>query len=264
MLIDSHIHLDAAAFDTDRQILLDDARVEGVRCFVVPAVSAGNFLPVSALAAQYAAIAPAYGIHPLYVMQAAQEDMTLLEQYLIREHTVAVGEIGLDAYVRNVDFAVQETFFAQQLKLARHYGLPVILHLRHAVDAVLKHLRRIEVCGGIAHAFAGSQQQAETLVAMGFKLGYGGAMTYGGSQRIRRLAALLPLEALVLETDAPDMAPNWLHGQRNVPASLGRYAQTLAGLRHIPVENVCRQTTENVLQVLPRLHSVMRRIDLTC
>lgn len=253
MLIDTHIHLDAAEFDEDREAVADAARAAGVTAFVVPAVCRGNFEAVGLLAQRHCDVFPAYGIHPLYVMQADDADLALLDTALRAPSTVAVGEIGLDHFVTGIDPDRQAHFFVAQLKLAHERQLPVILHLRRAVDAVIKALRRVDVPGGIAHAFNGSRQQADTLIAMGFKLGFGGAMTYSGSRRIRQLAATLPLDALVLETDAPDMPPAWVGRARNEPANLARYAAELAALRGIDVTTVRETTCRNALSALPRL-----------
>ncbi|HRP96022.1 MAG TPA: TatD family hydrolase [Rhodocyclaceae bacterium] len=253
MLTDTHIHLDAHEFDADRDALLAQARAGGVGRFVVPGVDVASFDRVAALSRACADVRHAFGIHPLYVAAAADGDLDVLEARLARGGAVAVGEIGLDHFVTDVDPAVQERFFCAQLRLAQRFGLPVILHVRRAVDAILKWLRRIEVPGGIAHAFNGSRQQADTLVAMGFKLGFGGAMTFDGSRRIRRLAVELPLEAIVLETDAPDMAPAWAQGRRNEPANLPRYAQLLGELRAVPVGEIVAATGRNAEVALPGL-----------
>lgn len=250
MLIDSHIHLDAAEFDADRSDVIAAARAAGVGGFLVPAVEVANFAAVAALSAAHAEVGHALGIHPLFVPRARDADLDVLDERLGAGAALAVGEIGLDHFVADADFDLQERFFVAQLKLARKHGLPVVLHVRRAVDAVLKHLRRIEVVGGIAHAFNGSRQQAEIFIALGFKLGFGGSMTFSGSSRIRALAASLPLRAIVLETDAPDIAPAWGRGRRNEPANLARYAQVLAQLRGIEDDEVARVTTQNVRAVL--------------
>lgn len=252
-LTDTHVHLDAAAFDVDRANVLAQARAAGVVRFVVPAVDVHSFDRVAALSRDCADIHHALGIHPLYVMEAAEEDVDVLETRLGSGSALAVGEIGLDAHVTDVALDVQERYFVAQLRLAQRFGLPVILHVRRAVDAILKQLRRIEVCGGIAHAFNGSRQQADTLIAMGFKLGFGGAMTFEGSRRIRSLASSVPLDAIVLETDAPDMAPAWGQGRRNEPANLARYAEVLARLRGIDLEEVAAATSSNAEAALPDL-----------
>lgn len=254
MLVDTHIHLDATEFESDRLQVMDAARAAGVGAFVVPAVDAASFARVAALAAASPDVRYALGIHPMYVMRAAVEDLDLLDQELTQGDALAVGEIGLDLFVPDLDPVVQERYFVAQLSLARKHGLPVILHVRRAVDPILKQLRRIPVCGGIAHAFNGSRQQAETFIAMGFKLGFGGAMSFDGSSRIRRLAAELPLDAIVLETDAPDIPPAWAQGKRNEPANLARFAEILARLRGISNEEVARMTTDNALAVFPGLN----------
>jgi TatD DNase family protein len=253
VLIDTHCHLDAAEFAVDRDAVQAAALAAGVGRIVVPAVAVENFPQVRDCVARYPGCLAAYGIHPLYVMQAGAADLTVLHDWLAREKPVAVGEIGLDFYVTDSDPARQEFFFVEQLKLAREFNLPVLLHVRRAVDAVLKQLRRIVVPGGIAHAFNGSRQQAEEFIKLGFKLGFGGTMTFAGSTRIRELAASLPAESIVLETDAPDIPPAWLSRGRNAPAELPRMAQILAELRGLSVAEVAALTGANARQVLPGL-----------
>jgi len=250
MLIDTHIHLDAPEFDADREAVVARARAAGVGAFVVPAVERDNFDAVRTLATTTPGVFPALGIHPLYVDRASDDDLAALDEALGQGGCVAVGEIGLDFYVAGSDAARQREFYLAQLEIARRHGLPVILHSRRAVDEVLAGLRRVGVAGGIAHAFNGSSQQARAFIDLGFKLGFGGAMTFSGSTRIRRLAAELPLEAIVLETDAPDIAPAWGQGRRNEPENLARYAETLAELRGMTVSDVIAATGANARNAL--------------
>lgn len=250
MLIDSHVHLDAAEFAADRDEVIADARAAGVQGFVVPAVDRRSFDAVLALATARRDVCPALGIHPLYVMGACEDDLGALESHLVRGAARAVGEIGLDHFVTDIDPARQLDFFVAQLKLARRHDLPVILHVRRAVDPILKQLRRIGVRGGIAHAFNGSRQQAQMFIDLGFRLGFGGAMTFEGSSRIRELARTLPLSAIVLETDAPDIPPAWAQSERNLPANLARYAALLAQLRGLSIDEVVDATGHNVSEVL--------------
>jgi len=250
VLIDTHFHLDATEFDPDRATVLARARAAGVEQFVVPAVDCAGFAPVLALAETIPGVFPALGIHPLYVDRADEADLDRLDALLAQGRAVAVGEIGLDHHVPGFDAARQEAFFTAQLGLARRHGLPVILHARRAQDAVLAALRRIGIEGGIAHAFNGSLQQAEAFIALRFKLGFGGAMTFDGSRRIRRLAAELPLEAIVLETDAPDIPPVWARGERNVPENLLRIAKVLADIRNLSLEEIIQATSDNARAVL--------------
>ena len=265
--IDTHCHLDAPEFDADRPAVLARARAAGVALQVLPAVMAAHFDSVRALAHAHG-LAYALGIHPLYVDRSADADLDLLADALARHrddpHLVAVGEIGLDFFVPGLDLARAERFYQAQLKLARDAGLPVILHVRRSADGLLKGLRRVPVAGGIVHAFNASRVQADLFVGMGFRLGFGGAMTHDRALQIRSLASSLPDASLVLETDAPDIPPHWLYrtaaqrdaGQptgRNEPAELPRIAATLAALRGWSLEATAAITSANALAALPRL-----------
>ena len=252
--IDTHCHLDAAEFGGMQGELVRTAAAAGVRRIVIPAVERANFERVQALGERFPSCAPAYGIHPMYVDNATPDDLAVLRDYLAQPGTVAVGEIGLDFFIDHYDRARQEHFFVEQLRLAQEYNLPVLLHIRRAQDIILKHLRRHTVRGGIAHAFNGSRQQADEFIKLGFKLGFGGAMTYPRATRLRELAATLPPESIVLETDAPDIPPDFLErGAPNKPEYLPRIAQTLATLRGLPIEEIARITSVNVLSVLSKL-----------
>lgn len=248
-MIDTHCHLDAAEFDADRAAVHAAALAAGITRIIVPGIAVDCFARQKRTLAAYAGCVAAYGIHPLYVMDAGSDDVDLLQDWLRRERPLAVGEIGLDFYVEGIDVARQTAIFVAQLKLAKAFDLPVILHVRRSVDAVLRELRRIRVRGGIAHAFNGSRQQADALIDLGFKLGFGGAATYSGSKRIRGLAATLPLEAIVLETDAPDIPPAWLNRGRNTPAELPRIAAEIAGLRGISTADLMAQADANAQAV---------------
>ena len=254
MFIDTHCHLDAAEFGNTQSALVKEALAAGVSTMVIPAVERANFATVKDLCAQYPACVPAFGIHPMYVDSAAPSDLDALREYLQQHNPVAVGEIGLDFFVENYDQEKQEFYFSAQLKLAHEFNLPVLLHIRKATDTVLKHLRRTPVRGGIAHAFNGSAQQAAEFIKLGFKLGFGGAMTYPRATKLRELAASLPLDSIVLETDAPDIPPEFLQrGQPNRPEYLPRIAETLAQLRNMPLQEIARITSATALAVLPGL-----------
>lgn len=253
MLIDSHCHLDAAEFDADREAVLARAMAAGVGRIVVPGVERANFAAVASLCRAEPMCRPAYGIHPMYVDRARDDDLVALAGWLRGDDVVAVGEIGLDHFIEPRDEARQLLFFRTQLELAREHDLPVILHVRRAIDPILRELRRCRVVGGIAHAFNGSEQQAQEFVKLGFVLGFGGAMTWNRAAHLRRLAATLPTEALVLETDAPDIPPEWVGRGRNEPGELRRIAEVLAALRGCSVATVTEFTTRNAERVLPRL-----------
>jgi TatD DNase family protein len=273
MWIDSHCHLDAAEFDADRDAVREAARQSGVDLCVIPAVDRANFERVRALAHKHGDVY-ALGIHPLYVPKANYDDLDFLETQLVRvkddKRLVAVGEIGLDYFVP--DLCTPEMrekqwhFYTAQLALARRFDLPVILHVRRSADMLLKGLRDKawpSSLGGIAHAFNGSSQQAKGFIDFGFKLGFGGTLTYERSLQIRRLACELPLTSIVLETDAPDIPPQWLYAKadervqgrvsrKNTPIELPQIGVVLADLRGTNTSNIAEQTTRNVKQLFGR------------
>jgi TatD DNase family protein len=272
--IDTHCHLDAPEFDADRDAVREQARAAGVGLCVLPAVQRRDWAGVQTLARQHGD-AYALGIHPLYVPQAQEDDVQALDEALTEARgdprLVAVGEIGLDFFVAALCEPVmrerQWRFYMAQLQLAKKHGLPVILHVRRSADLLLKGLRQAGVVGGIAHAFNGSVQQAQAFLDRGFALGFGGAMSFERATALRELARNLPLSALVLETDAPDMPPQWIYrtaqaraqGQpqgRNTPAELPRIAQVLADLRGMDVQALAQTTADNARRVLPALHTL--------
>jgi TatD DNase family protein len=266
MLIDTHCHLDAAEFDVDRAEIAASALNQGVGAIVIPAVARENFQQVIDLSHQHAHCRFALGIHPMYVDNAHPSDLTLLKKLITEQQAsgklVAVGEIGLDFFVTQQNRETQEYFFVEQLKIAQAFNLPVILHVRRAVDDVLKYLRKYKVAGGIAHAFNGSAQQAEMFIELGFKLGFGGAMTYPRALKIRELAKNLPLESILLETDAPDIPPVWLGTKgKNSPVELMKIAQILADLRGVEVAQIIETTGKNALTIFPNLGTLCTPLE---
>ncbi|MEI6600927.1 MAG: TatD family hydrolase [Comamonadaceae bacterium] len=279
--IDTHCHLDASEFASDVQAVRARAADAGVAHCVLPAVCAADFAKVRELAHE-TGDSYALGIHPMYVENSQDGDLVLLDQalqeYRLDPQLVAVGEIGLDFFVPELCVTPlrerQEYFYVEQLKLARQHDLPVLLHVRRSVDRVLKGLRAQadgKAWHGIAHAFNGSEQQAQAFIALGLKLGFGGALTYERALQLRRLAASLPLESIVLETDAPDMPPHWLYRSaaeradglaqaRNEPCELPRIGAELARLRGIEASELARATSGNAQAALPRL--ALQRRDI--
>lgn len=261
MWIDTHCHLDAAEFADQADAVAHRAADQQVQMIVIPAVEVANFAEVARLAHAHANCTYALGIHPIFVPQAQESDLQVLreavEQAMPDPRFVAIGEIGLDFFVPLLtEPAMREKqahFYAEQLKIARDFDLPVLLHVRRSQDQILKHLRRIKVPGGIAHAFNGSFQQAQIFIDLDFKLGFGGAMTFTRALQLRRLASELPLESIVLETDAPDISPAWLHPERNSPEQLPRIGEVLAELRNMALHDVARITSDNARTVMPRL-----------
>lgn len=276
--IDTHCHLDAPEFADGVALVRARARERGVVHCTIPAVCVDNFASVRVLA-HAQGDSYALGIHPLFVPQALDDDLLQLAQALDAHRDdprlVAVGEIGLDFFVpalcEPAMRARQEHFYLEQLKLARRFGLPVILHVRRSADRLLRGLRAVAPVGGwtgIAHAFAGSRQQAQAFIALGFKLGFGGAVTFERALQLRRLAAGLPLDALVLETDAPDIPPHWLYktaaeraaGQSqgiNEPGELPAIGAVVAQLRAMAARDLADATRENACVALPKLRGLL-------
>jgi len=278
--IDTHGHLDAMQWRGDMADVALRASAAGVIHCVIPAVAASNFHAVRSLAEQFG-YSYALGIHPASVPQAKEADLDTLDAELNLRRSdprlVAVGEIGLDYFVPELMLPAmrerQAFFYRAQLTLARKHALLVILHVRRSADRLLKHLREIQPAGGwrgIAHAFNGSQQQADGFIKLGFKLGFGGAVTYAAALQLRRLAADLPLDALVMETDSPDMPPHWLYTRaadralglaqgRNEPAELPRIAQVVAELRGLSLLELAQATTANAVKALPKLAVLLEK-----
>ena len=265
MWIDTHCHLDAHEFGDASLAVADGARAAGVSMIVIPAVERSNFETVAQLARAAPNASYALGIHPIYVPQARDEDLAALrgavEAAMGDPHFVAIGEIGLDFFIPMLCEPAmrekQERFFREQLRIARDFALPVLTHVRRSQDQVLKHLRQIPPAGGIAHAFNGSEQQANTFIKLGMHLGFGGAMTFTRALQIRRLAASLPLARIVLETDAPDISPSWIHPARNSPDQLPRIGAALAELRGMDPAEVAQEAWRSSLAAIPRLRTLL-------
>ena len=261
MWIDTHCHLDAHEFGAQSLEVAAQAAAAGVSVIMAMAVERANFGAVADLAAKAPNVTYALGIHPICVPQAHDDDLDVLrgavQAAMNDSNFVGIGEIGLDFFIPLLCEPAmrekQERFFRAQLRIARDFGLPVMTHVRRSQDQVLKHLRQIAPPGGIAHAFNGSFQQAQNFIDLGLHLGFGGAMTFTRALQIRRLATELPLDAIVLETDSPDIAPSWIHPGRNTPDQLPRIGAALAELRGISEEQVRDAIHRNSLAAIPRL-----------
>jgi len=248
-LFDTHCHLDVPAFEMDREAVLRRARAAGVAHLLVPGITAGGWEGIRRFCAGDPGLHAAYGLHPMFMTEHGTDDLKALENLVAEDPPVAIGEIGLDFHARDADRDAQTRLFECQLAIARDAGLPVVLHVRKAHDQVLQCLRRAKVKGGTAHAFSGSLEQARRYMDLGFKLGFGGMLTYERSRRLHVLAQTLPLSALVLETDAPDMTVAAHRGERNSPEYLPDCLAALAALRPEPAAEIARRTTENAFEV---------------
>ena len=244
-LVDTHCHLDDGEFDRDRDEVMARAREAGVRRQVVPAIDAASWPKLREVCARDDGLYPAYGLHPLLLDRHTDAHLDELRGWIERERPVAVGECGLDYFIEGLDPERQQHYFDGQLKIAREFDLPVIVHARRAVDAVIASIRRVGGLRGVVHSFSGSEEQARQLWKQGFLLGLGGPVTYERANRLRRLAAGMPLEFLLLETDAPDQPDSDIRGQRNEPARITRVLQTIAQLRGVDADEVASATTAN-------------------
>ena len=244
-LVDTHCHLDVPEFDADRDAVVQRARDAGVTRQIVPAIEAATWPGLRDACAGGDGLFPAYGLHPLRIASHREEHLRTLRAWIERERPVAIGECGLDYWVEGLDPDLQATYFDGQLQLAREYDLPVVVHARRAVDAVMAAIKRVGHLRGVIHSFAGSEEQARQLADIGFLIGIGGPVTYDRAKRVRRVAASVPIETLLLETDAPDQ-PDCAHrGQRNEPARIVRVLETIAELRNEDPAVVARATTRN-------------------
>lgn len=245
ILADSHVHLDDSRFDGDRNDVLDRARDSGVSIQIVPGVDAASWPRIKALCTTHSGLFPAYGLHPMFLAQHRPEHLVCLPQWLQQENAIAVGEIGLDFYIEGLDPELQRHYFLRQLELARESDLPVIVHARRALEEVTLTLRRVGGLRGVVHSFSGSLEQAQQLWRLGFHLGIGGPATYERAQRLRQVVAQMPIEFLLLESDAPDQPDASHRGQRNEPAYVADVLRCVATLRGESEEHVAEATTAN-------------------
>ncbi|HWX67786.1 MAG TPA: TatD family hydrolase [Rhodanobacter sp.] len=248
-LVDSHVHLDDDAFDVDRDAVIERADQAGVDTMIVPAVDADSWPRITALCANHHQLHPAFGLHPMFLDKHAPEHVDALSAWLDENPAVAVGEIGLDFHVDGLDHELQRHYFLRQLRLARERDLPVIVHARAALEEVSLTLRRTGGLRGVVHSFSGSEQQARQLWHMDFCIGIGGPVTYERAQRLRRIVAQMPIEFLLLESDAPDQPDVTHRGERNEPARIAEILQCVAQLRGEPVATIAAATTANASRV---------------
>lgn len=244
-LIDSHVHLDLPPFDADRPWVIERAHAAGIGQMVLPAVDLASWARIAQLAREQTGVRPAYGLHPLYLARHQPSHVDRLKAWLTDQPAIAIGEIGLDFHQAGLDHDLQRFYFTHQLQVAHERGLPVIVHARQALEEVILTLRRRAGLHGVVHSFSGSEQQARRLWDMGFHLGIGGPVTYERAQRLRRIVATMPIEFLLLESDAPDQPDAAHRGQRNEPARITEVLRCIATLRGESEGHVAEATTNN-------------------
>ncbi|MFK5913655.1 MAG: TatD family hydrolase [Woeseiaceae bacterium] len=249
-IIDTHCHLDVKEFDSDRDLVLSRCQKKGITKIVVPAIKSKTWSNVLDLCHSNQGLYPSLGLHPVFIEQHHVDDIEKLDQLVEQTSLVAIGEIGLDFYIKELSQQQQMKFFEAQLLIAKKYELPVILHVRKAHDQVLQLLKEIKVKGGFCHAFNGALQHADKYIELGFKLGFGGTLTYKNSSKIHKLAKALPLESIVLETDAPDMVIESHRGERNSPEYITESLAVLAKIRNEDINFIAQQTTQNANEVI--------------
>ncbi len=244
-MIDSHVHLDDPRFDEDRDAVLARARHAGVDAFVVPGTTTASWPKIAALAATDDGIHPAYGLHPWFMDRHGAGDLEALDAWLGDHPAVALGECGLDFLRGDEDRDAQLELFRGQLELARRHDLPLIVHALKSVDAVLRELRRRPGLRGVLHSFSGSLQQAEQAWRLGFRIGIVATVGFERARRLRSVVAAMPLEALLIETDAPDQPGPQRRGERNEPAWLPEHLAVMAELRGETVDDLARHLDDN-------------------
>lgn len=259
-IIDTHCHLDVTDFDRDRDEVLSHCREQGIAKIIIPAIKSKTWHNVLELCSSEKGLYPALGLHPVFINEHNEDDINKLDKLVETTKPVAVGEIGLDFYLKDLDQEQQINLFEAQLNVAKNHDLSVILHVRKAHDKVLQLLKKIKVNGGFSHAFNGSEQQAKQYIDLGFKLGFGGTLTYANSTKIHKLAKTLPLTSIVLETDAPDMVVESHRGERNSPEYIMESLQALAKIRNEDINHIAEQTSKNANEIInfsdyDRLHS---------
>lgn len=248
-MIDSHIHIDDARFDDDRQQLLSDARQSGVSGFVLPATVAKGFSKIKSIAAENDDVFPAYGLHPYFVDQHQQQDLDILAEFLQNNQAVALGECGLDYYRDDLDRDDQQYYFEQQIKMAKNLNLPLILHVNGAVQAVFEGLKKHDYYRAVMHSFNGSVEQARQITEAGVLLGFGTAVVNPKSHRLHEVVKSVSLKHVVIETDAPDQPLYHKSKERNLPADLVEVAEGIAQLKNTSVTELVKQTNQNCRQI---------------
>ncbi len=255
MIIDSHCHIDFDEFNTDRDDIMARAHLAGIKHIIVPAVASASWPKVKSVCEQYIGLHPAYGLHPYFLDQHTEKDLELLYSWIEQEQPIAIGECGLDYYLKDLDRDKQLYFFDAQLAIASKFDLPVIIHSRKATEQVIRQVKKYKNIRGMIHSYSGSMEQAKQLIELGFYLSFGGAITYDKATKLRSIARQLPDHTLLIETDAPDQPPSRYHGTRNQPDYISEVIASLAELRDCSPQQLMAITSQNT-QTLFRLDSL--------
>lgn len=245
IIIDSHCHIDFTDFDADRSEVIQRAQQLGVEKIIVPGVQRTSWDRVRHCCDAYPPLYPCYGLHPYFIDEHKQGDIQALESYISQHRPVAIGECGLDFFLKDLDREQQQFYFEQQLDIALQADLPVVIHARKSTEAVIDAIKQRHGLRGMIHSYSGSYEQAVKLIDLGFYLSFGGPLTFPQATRLRKLVSQLPLDSILVETDAPDQPGRMANKQRNEPAFIIEVVEQIAQLHHTDVDQVADITTQN-------------------
>lgn len=248
-LIDTHCHLDFSVFDDDRYQVINRANQQGVIASITPSIGKSNWQQVKELCNQHNNLFPAYGLHPMFMQEHKNKHLNELDHWLSQNSAIAIGECGLDFFPGSTSFEAQKTIFQGHIDLAQQYQLPLIIHARKSVEDVILMLKPHQGISGVCHSFSGSYQQAKRLIDMGFYLGFGGPATYSRATKLQKLLKQLPLDSIVLESDAPDQPDSSHHGKRNEPAFLLNINNQLSRIIGVSAEKLAEVSCQNAIRV---------------
>lgn len=248
-IIDSHCHLDDDRFDEDREAMMQRAQATGVSHFIIAATTARRWPRVKQMTQDYGGVYASYGLHPMFMGDHQLSDIDALDGWLQQESAVAVGECGLDFFQSDQGKEQQLQLLRAQLVIAKNHRLPVIIHARKALDLIIREIRQSKVASGVIHSFSGSLQQAQQLVELGFKLGIAAIVGYERANKLRQVVREIDMDALLIETDAPDQSGPQHKGQRNEPAFIIDHLSTIAELREMELDDCARHLSSNCMQL---------------
>ena len=245
MIIDSHCHLDFKVFNADREQVIERARKVGVSKIIIPGVMRKTWPDIKLCCENHAELYPCYGLHPYFIDQHNESDIQNLRNYIESNPPIAIGECGLDFYLKNLDQDKQLFYFEQQLDIALEFNLPVVIHARKSTEAVINAIAKRPGLKGMIHSYSGSYEQAIKLISLNFYLSFGGPISYEKSSRLRNVVKSLPLDSLLVETDAPDQPTSNAPSRRNEPSFITEVIKHIARLHSTTEEEVARITSEN-------------------
>jgi len=245
MIIDSHCHIDFEQFDADRAQVIQRASSASIEKIIVPGVMKSTWQKIKSCCDQYSSLYPCFGLHPYFINKHQPEHLLDLKSWIDSNNPVAVGECGLDFYLKNLDTDLQTLYFEQQLDIALEFNLPVVIHARKSTEAVIKAVKKRKGLRGMVHSYSGSYEQAIQLIQLGFYLSFGGAITYEKSTRLHKLVQQLPLESILVETDAPDQPVANSTDKRNEPLFILDVIQRVAELHKTSNDHISAITAKN-------------------